>query len=82
MRYVQPVATHPDRAERLLLRGDDDRWYVWTGERPGSEPEEIDEATARWLIDARRLVPFPANGPWFHVDDLPLLALPHPSRLP
>jgi hypothetical protein len=80
--YVQPVAAHPDRQEGLLLRGENGRWYVWTGDQPGAAPEEIDEATARWLIDGGQLLPFPADGPWFHVDDLPLVALPHPSRLP
>jgi len=80
--YLQPVATHPDVAERLLLRGDDDRWYVWTGDRPGAEPEEIDAATARSLIRDGWLLAFPANGPWFHVDDLPLVIQPHPSHRP
>lgn len=80
--YAQPVATHPDFPERLLLRGEDDRWYVWTGDGATIGPDEIDEATAHWLLADGWLQAFPADGPWFALDDLPLGPVPHPSRRP
>jgi hypothetical protein len=83
--YVQPIAQHVDHPERLLLRGADGRWYLWSGDRLESALVEIPSATAAWLLvrPALRLLPGPLV--WLHPADLPLLpfdALPsrwHPA---
>jgi hypothetical protein len=76
--YLQPVAQHPDHPERLLLRSSDGRFFVWSGEDPGRLPEEIEPATARWLLQSSPLKGLTARL-WFHRDDLPLA--PEPSRV-
>jgi hypothetical protein len=73
--YLQPIAQHADHPERLLLRGADGRWYVWTGERPAALPAEIAPATAAWMLvqPGLRLLPGPLI--WLHPSDLPTLPL-------
>ena len=78
-RYVRPIARHLIFPERYLLRDGDGRWYVWTGERMGGRPEEIEEATARWLRTRSWILPVPDGSAWVHVDDLPVAPVSHPS---
>jgi len=78
-RYVQPIARHLVFPGRYLLRGEDDRWFVWTGERADAAPEEIAGATARWLLTRSWIVPVPGDGAWVHVDDLPLVPDARPT---
>ena len=70
--YVKPIARHALYAERFLLWGEDDRWYVWTGEDVTAAPEEICEETARWLLTRRWICALPGADAWVHVADLPL----------
>ena len=78
--YVRPVARHLIFPERYLLQGEDDRWYVWTGEPVAGQPAEIAEATARWLRTRSWMVPLPDGGAWVCVDDLPVVPVRHPTR--
>ena len=71
--YVQPIAQHAAHPERLLLRGANGRWYVWTGERPEAAPEEIPLAMAAWLLIQPELRLLPAPHVWLHPADLPML---------
>ena len=78
-RYVQPIARHLVFPERFLLRGEDDRWFVWTGERANDEPEEIASPTAHWLLTRPWIVPVAGAGAWVHVDDLPIVPEGRPA---
>ena len=78
-RYVQPAARHLVLPARFLLRAEDDRWFVWTGEDEHAEPEEIPPPTARWLMTRSWMVPLPPEGGWVSVDDLPLVPDFHPA---
>ena len=71
--YLQPIAQHTAHPERLLLRGADGRWYVWSGERPEAVPEEVSLATAAWLLVQPELRLLPAPHVWLHPADLPML---------
>lgn len=73
--YLQPIAQHTDHPERLLLRGADGRWYVWTGERPEAWPAEIAAATAAWMLVQPGLRLLPGPHVWLHPADLPTLPL-------
>jgi len=70
--YVQPIAQHLAHPERLLLRAEDDRAFVWLGDDPDATPEEIDPRTAAWLQTRPWLHPLPLPRFWLHVADLPL----------
>ena len=70
--YVQPIAQHLAHPERLLLRTEDDRAFVWLGDDPTARPEEIDPRTAAWLQTRPWLRPLPLPRFWLHVADLPL----------
>ena len=70
--YLQPIAQHPANPERLLLRDEDDRAYVWLGNDPGGSPEEIDPRTAAWFLNHRWLRPLPCPRYWLHAADLPV----------
>jgi hypothetical protein len=74
--YLQPIAQHRRFPTRLLLRGDDDRYYVWRGDVPGAPVEEIEAGTAGWLRGPTLTTPV-EGGVWLHVDDLP--TAPHPT---
>lgn len=74
--YVQPIAQHARHPERLMLRGEDDRYYVWQGDDPTAEPEEIEPATAIWLLTRSALVCLAEPRVWVHVADLPLAPTP------
>ena len=80
--YVRPVARHLIFPQRYLLRGGNERWYVWTGEPADPRPAEIPEAIARWLLTRSWIVPLAECDAWVHVDDLPLAPSPHPLRRP
>ena len=73
--YLQPMAQHVAHLERLLLRGADGRWYLWTGEEPDAPPVEIPAATATWMLVGPALRLLPGPRVWIHRADLPLL--PH-----
>jgi hypothetical protein len=70
--YVQPVAYHVRHPERLLVRSADGEWYLWFGDRPGCEPEDVPPAVASWMQRLPSLVPMREPHFWLHRDDLPL----------
>jgi hypothetical protein len=72
--YVQLVGHHAGLPERLLIRADDSRWYVWFGDRVGTPLREIDQPIADWLKRQTDLTILPEPHFWFHVDDLPTIA--------
>lgn len=76
--YVQPIAQHARHPERLLLRGEDDFYYVWHGDDPSAAPEEIEAATAIRLLTRPDMVCLGEPRVWLHVADLPLT--PTPAR--
>ena len=76
--YVQPIAQHVRHPERLVLRGEDDRYYVWHGDDPTAAPEEIEPTTAIWLLTRADMVCLDEPRVWLHVADLPLA--PTPAR--
>ena len=69
--YVQVVGHHSAQPERLLIRSDDGRWYVWFGDRAGTPLREINEPIADWLRRQSDLTMLPEPHFWLHVDDLP-----------
>jgi hypothetical protein len=73
--YVQVVGHHAAQPERLLIRSDDGRWYVWFGDRRGTPLREIDEPIADWLQHQPDLTILPEPHFWLHVDDLPMVAI-------
>ncbi len=81
-RYVRPIARHLIFPERFLLRGEDNRWYVWTGESAAAVPEEIAEGNAQWLQTRSWMVPLDECNAWVDVDDLPLAPAARPTRRP
>ena len=74
--YVQPVAWHLLFPERFLLRGEDDGWYLWTGEDATAAPEAIPDEIAVWLRTKQWMIPFAETSPWVQTDDLPLAPAP------
>lgn len=70
--YVQPIAQHHEHPERLLLKAEDGRAYVWLGEDPDGTPEEIEPATATWLLTLPSLRQLSQPRVWFQVTDLPV----------
>jgi hypothetical protein len=71
--YVQLVGHHASQPERLLIRSDDGRWYVWFGDRVGTPLREIDQPIADWLKRQTDLTILPEPHFWLHVDDLPTI---------
>ena len=69
--YLQPMAQHRDHPERLLLRAASGRTFVWFGDEPRAVPEEIEPATAAWLLGQAAIRPL-ALPVWLHVGDLPV----------
>ena len=72
--YVQVIGHHAELPERLLIRSDDGRWYVWFGDRVGTPLREIDQPIADWLKRQTDLTILPEPYFWLHVDDLPTIA--------
>jgi hypothetical protein len=72
--YVQVIGHHAELPERLLIRSDDGRWYVWFGDRVGTPLREIDQPIADWLKRQTDLTMLPEPHFWLHVDDLPTIA--------
>ena len=75
--YLQPLAQHRYHPERLLLRSAGGRSFVWFGEDPRALPEEIEPATAAWMLEQGTLRPL-SLPVWVHVGDLPVK--PTPTR--
>lgn len=70
-RYLQPVAFHVSVPERLLVRDEADRWFLWTGDE-GATLTDIPVSLAIWLLDRDELVELPAPHLWFEEDALPV----------
>ena len=68
--YVQPIASHEDYPERLLLRDGDDHWYLWRGD--GQEIEPTSAELAAWVLDRPEMRLLPRPHMWFEVSCLPL----------
>ena len=69
--YLQPIAQHCIYPERLVLRGEDDRLYLWLGGDGSTQPQPTATEVVNWLIERHRVVLTPTPV-WFHTDDLPL----------
>lgn len=80
--YVQLVAQHVRHPERLVLRDEHGQYYVWTGELPDANPQEMDAATVWWLCAQPQIAPLSHVGVWFHATDLPLTPTAAGGRRP
>ncbi|HVL24415.1 MAG TPA: hypothetical protein VM450_10020 [Thermomicrobiales bacterium] len=68
--YLQPIASHEDYPERLLLRDGEDQWYLWTGD--GQEIEAIPARLAAWIADRPEMRLLQRPHMWFELSCLPL----------
>ncbi|MBA2776650.1 MAG: hypothetical protein H0U31_07970 [Chloroflexia bacterium] len=70
--YVRPVAYHRSDADKLLLKDEQDRWYLWRGDDAGLI--EIERAMAQWIYERPEIFPAWAPHMWFDVTTLPATA--------
>lgn len=82
--YVQPIAQHTAHAERMLLRGEDSGWYLWTGRSDMPREDSIapiDLPLATWILTHPTMQLLPEPRCWVHLDDLPTESTPsHRSK--
>lgn len=67
--YVRPVAYHRFATDRLLLKDENDSWYLWMGDDSGLI--EVDRQLARWLYQRPEIYPVAGPAMWFDVESLP-----------
>jgi len=68
--YVQPVASHVSHPERLLVRTQDDAFYLWPG--TGDPMIEIPTALAAWMISRPEIFTLCSPRHWFDIECLPI----------
>ncbi|HEU0163787.1 MAG TPA: hypothetical protein VFQ54_02010 [Thermomicrobiales bacterium] len=69
--YMQPFAFHREAPERLVVRDEAGRWYLWAGDG-SDEIVEVPARLAHWMIDRREMQVLPAPHMWFERDSLPV----------
>lgn len=70
--YVQPVASHRQIPERLLLRDNAGQCYIWFGD--GRDMETIPVPVAEWMLSRPEVAQLHSPMLWFDVSSLPLNA--------
>lgn len=70
--YVQPVASHRQHPERLLLRDSLGEWFIWFGD--GREIETIPAPTAMWMASRPEMYQLQSPMLWFDPSTLPVSA--------
>lgn len=68
--YVQPVASHCQFPERLLVRDDRGQWFMWFGD--GRNIEEIPVQLATWLSHRPEMQLLASPRLWFDDTSLPI----------
>ena len=68
--YLQPIASHEEYPERLLLRDEQDQWYLWSGD--GRDIEAIPSELAAWVSDRPEIRLLQRPHMWFELSCLPL----------
>jgi len=68
--YVQPLASHMEHPERLLVRDQQGCWYLWFGD--GQEMTGITDDLASWIAERPEMVRLAAPRHWFDIECLPL----------
>lgn len=68
--YVQPVASHIQIPERLLVRNDQDQWFIWFGD--GRDIEEIPGELASWIFHRPEMQALASPRMWFDDSSLPV----------
>jgi hypothetical protein len=70
--YVQPIASHLQFPERLLLRDNMGQCYLWFGD--GRDMETIPASLAEWLISRTEMISLHSPMLWFDTSSLPMTA--------
>lgn len=70
--YVQPVASHRQIPERLLLRDNTGQCYIWFGD--GRDLETVPAPVAEWMLSRPEVTHLRSPVLWFDVSSLPLTA--------
>jgi hypothetical protein len=68
--YVQPVASHGQYPERLLVRDQSGTWHLWFGD--GQEMCALSIELASWILGRPEMTRIPAPHYWFDVESLPV----------
>ena len=69
--YVRLLGKHRFLPDRFLLQDEDERWFLWFGDRPGRPLEPIDQSLMQWVTSRIELRMFQAPQPWVALADLP-----------
>jgi hypothetical protein len=69
--YVQLLGKHRFLPDRFLLQDEDERWFLWFGDRPGRPLEPIDQSLMQWVTSRIELRMFQSPQPWVALADLP-----------
>ena len=72
MNYVQPISSHCQHPERLLLRNGLGEWFIWFGD--GREMETIPVPMAEWMISRPEMHLLQMPMLWFDPSTLPVSA--------
>lgn len=68
--YIQPVASHIDHPERLLVQDQNGTFLLWHGN--GDAMVEIPSLLAAWIVDRPEIQPLPSPRLWYDVESLPM----------
>lgn len=68
--YLQPVASHVQCPERVLVRDEQDQWYIWFGD--GRDIEHIPDHLASWIADRPEMQILSSPRLWFEDSSLPV----------
>jgi hypothetical protein len=68
--YVQPLASHRENPERLLVRDQQGSWHLWFGD--GQEMTSITEDLASWVFERPEMVRLVEPHHWFDTECLPI----------
>ncbi len=69
-KYVQPIASHSQYPERLLLRDQAGQSYLWHGD--GREMEAVSAPLAAWISERPEMRQLQWPLVWFDPSSLPL----------
>jgi hypothetical protein len=68
--YVQPIASHSEFPERLLLRDEMGDWSIWFGD--GREMETLPTPLAEWMVSRPEMIELHSPALWFDSSSLPV----------
>lgn len=68
--YVQPIASHQEFPERLLLRDNTGQCFIWFGD--GREMEAIPAPLTEWILSRPEMYLLHSPVLWFDTSSLPL----------